>query len=177
MKKWDCRKERGSPIFSGCYPKIHVIASQCSHWHGPSQAFPRGEGGSRVPRKRETDEGLASPFGRGAPQGRRGRFYPLSHFVTAPPKWEPRGTRETDCDRRESPEGATPVCAALKYDCHWQSLLFQIRCAEPHWFAMTVFFRFCSVQCCRYRACAQWSYDYTPACARIGSRPCRPGKN
>ena len=97
MKKWDCRKERGNPIFSGCYPKIHVIASQCSHWRGPSQAFPRGEGGSRVPRKRETDEGLASPFGRGAPQGRRGRFYPLSHFVTAPPKWEPRGTRETDC--------------------------------------------------------------------------------
>ena len=29
--------------------------------------------------------------GRGAPQGRRGRFYPLSHFVTAPPEWEPRG--------------------------------------------------------------------------------------
>ena len=61
------------------------------------KAFPSGEGGSRVPRKRETDEGLASPYGRGAPQGRRGRFYPLSHFVTAPPKWEPRGTRETDC--------------------------------------------------------------------------------
>ena len=66
-------------------------------WQSVTQAFPRGEGGSRVPRKRETDEGLASPFGRGAPQGRRGRFYPLSHFVTAPPKWEPRGTRETDC--------------------------------------------------------------------------------
>ena len=28
MKKWDCRKERGSPIFSGCYHKIHVIAER-----------------------------------------------------------------------------------------------------------------------------------------------------
>ena len=84
-----------------------------------------------------TDEGLASPYGRGARSGRRGRIYPLSHFVTAPPKWEPRGTRETDCDRRESLERATPVCATLRYDCHRQSLLFQIRCAEHHWFAMT----------------------------------------
>ena len=30
----------------------------------------------------------------------------------------------TDCDRRESLERATPVCATLRYDCHWQSLLF-----------------------------------------------------
>ena len=29
-----------------------------------------------------------------------------------------------DCDRRESLEGATPVCATLRYDCHWQSLRF-----------------------------------------------------
>ena len=36
---------------------------------------------------------LASPYGRGAPKGRRGRFYPLSHCVTAPPEWEPRGKR------------------------------------------------------------------------------------
>ena len=33
------------------------------------KAFPSGEGGSRVPRKRETDEGLASPYGRGAGGG------------------------------------------------------------------------------------------------------------
>ena len=33
----------------------------------------------------------------------RAYFCPLSHFVTAPPEWEPRGT---DCDRMESPEGA-----------------------------------------------------------------------
>ena len=79
-------------------------------------AFPRGEGGSRVPRKRETDEGLASPFGRGAPQGRRGRVYPLSHFVTAPPKWEPRGTRETDCDTslRTHWQSALPTRQKLK---------------------------------------------------------------
>ena len=29
-----------------------------------------------------------------------------------------------DCDRRESLEGATPACATLRYDCHWQSLRF-----------------------------------------------------
>ena len=29
-----------------------------------------------------------------------------------------------DCDRRESLERATPVCATLRYDCHRQSLLF-----------------------------------------------------
>ncbi len=33
---------------------------------------------------------------------------------------------------------ATPVFATLRYDCHWQSLLFSIRCAEHRWFAMTV---------------------------------------
>ena len=38
---------------------------------------------------------------------------------------------------------ATPVCATLRYDCHRQSLLFQIRCAEHHRFAMT----------CRVRGC------------------------
>ena len=48
----------------------------------------------RKPSPLETDEGLASPYGRGAPErGGEGVFYPLSHFVTAPPKWEPRGER------------------------------------------------------------------------------------
>ncbi len=48
----------------------------------------------RKPFPLETDEGLASPYGRGAPgRGGEGEFYPLSHFVTAPPKWEPRGER------------------------------------------------------------------------------------
>ena len=41
-----------------------------------------------------TDEGLASPYGRGAPgRGGEGDFYLLSHFVTAHPEWEPRGMR------------------------------------------------------------------------------------
>ena len=38
--------------------------------HSPSQAFPHGEGGSRVPRKRETDEGnLPLPMGEVPPEG------------------------------------------------------------------------------------------------------------
>ena len=66
--------------------------------------------GSRVSRKRETDEGLASPYGRGAPgRGGEGVFYPLSHFVTAPPEWEPRG----DCDRWESLKGHTSDIGCL----------------------------------------------------------------
>ena len=42
-------------------------------------------------RKRETDEGNLSLPMREMPQKvGEGEFYPLSHFVTAPPKWEPR---------------------------------------------------------------------------------------
>ena len=66
------------------------------HWCGNPfpHAFPSGEGGSRVSRKRETDEGhLPLPLGE-VPEAERACDYPLSHFVTAPPKWEPRGT---DC--------------------------------------------------------------------------------
>ena len=58
-------------------------------------AFPAGEGGLRVPRKRETDEGhLPLPLGEVPGRGGEGFFCPLSHFVTAPPEWEPR---KTDC--------------------------------------------------------------------------------
>ena len=85
------------------FPNMLVIANQCrSTGVAPSgdslrsqsvfQAFPSDEGGSRVPRKRKTDEGLASPYGRGA-EGEEGDIFPLSHFVTAPPEWEPRGKR------------------------------------------------------------------------------------
>ena len=99
------------------------IANQCSHWCGPFQGFPHGEGGSRVSRKRETDEGLASPYGRGAPgRGGEGLFYPLSRLRRQLPQSGSQG--ETDCDRRESLERATPVCVTLRYDCHWQSLRF-----------------------------------------------------
>ena len=69
--------------------------------------------GSRVSRKRETDEGyLPLPMGEVPLEGaERVYFFPLSHFVTAPPEWEPRGT---DCDRRESPEGVTPALRYIK---------------------------------------------------------------
>ena len=54
------------------FPNMLVIANQCrSTGVAPSgdslrsqsvfQAFPSDEGGSRVPRKRKTDEGLVSP--------------------------------------------------------------------------------------------------------------------
>jgi len=56
-----------------------------------TQSLPLGEGGSRVPRKRETDEGyLPRPMGEVSGRGGEGDIYPLSHFVTAPPEWEPR---------------------------------------------------------------------------------------
>ncbi len=73
--------------------------------HPGGICLPLGEGGSRVFRKRETDEGyLPLPMGEVPLEGaERAYFCPLSHFVTAPPEWEPRGT---DCDRMESPEGA-----------------------------------------------------------------------
>ena len=91
--------------------------------HNPfSKAFPAGEGGSRVSRKRETDEGLASPYGRGAPgRGRRGRILPSqSASPPAPPEGEPRGTKGTDCDQRDSPEGATPACALVRNDMRFE---------------------------------------------------------
>ena len=83
------------------------------------------------------------PMGEVPPEGGgEGEFYPLSHFVTAPPEVEPRGDegnglphqsadwfamtipisvhtkRKTDCDRRESLERATPVCALVRNDMH-----------------------------------------------------------
>ena len=75
------------------------------------KAFPSGEGGSRIPRKRETDEGLASPYGRGAPQGRRGRLFTLSvGFAASSPKGEPRGREKTDCH--------TSVATLVRNDTH-----------------------------------------------------------
>ena len=51
----------------------------------------------------------------GAPQGRRERFYPLSHFVTAPPEWEPRGEREKRIAFRRPPvRNETPYFGAYK---------------------------------------------------------------
>ena len=64
------------------------------------KAFPHGEGGSCVPRKHETDEGVIFPFSR----FRR-------HFTRAGAVGDIDGSRkyQGDCDRRESREGATPA--------------------------------------------------------------------
>ena len=75
-----------------------VIANQCSHWCGPfqgfppvtiriSKAFPHGEGGSRISRKRETDEGLSR-------RGRKISICPLSRLRRQLPLWGSQG--ETD---------------------------------------------------------------------------------
>ena len=59
-----------------------------------SKAFPHGEGGSRVSRKRETDEGLASPYGRGAPAGAERACFTLSvGFAASSPKVGAKGRR------------------------------------------------------------------------------------
>ena len=59
-----------------------------------SKAFPHGEGGSRVFRKRETDEGLASPYGRGAPAGAARACFTLSvGFAASSPKVGAKGKR------------------------------------------------------------------------------------
>ena len=60
-----------------------------------------------------TDEGLASPSGRGAGGG-EGEFYPLSRLRRQLPQRGSQG--KTDCDRRESTEGATSVCAQASDD-------------------------------------------------------------
>ena len=59
------------------------------------QSLPLGEGGSRVSRKRETDEGIVSPFGRDARPGRRECVYPLSRLRRQLPQSGSQG--ETDC--------------------------------------------------------------------------------
>ena len=69
-----------------------------------------------------TDEGLASPSGRGAGGG-KGDFCPLSRLRRQlPQSGSQGGTRRTDCDRRESPEGATPVCALVRNDMRFSTL-------------------------------------------------------
>ena len=48
-----------------------------------------------VSRKLETDEGLASPYGRGALKGRRERYLPSQSFRDSSPRVGAKG--ETDC--------------------------------------------------------------------------------
>ena len=81
---------------------------------------------------------------------RRMRATCLSLWERCPRKGAERANLPSQSLRDSSPRGgakggrgvriATPVCATLRYDCHRQSLLFQIRCAEHHWFAMTTFY-------------------------------------
>ena len=79
--------------FSACQKTVSLRASVHTGVAIRFPCLPLGEGGSRVSRKRETDEGhLSLPMGEVPQRGGEGDFYPLSHFVTAPPEWEPRGT-------------------------------------------------------------------------------------
>ena len=106
-------------------PNAHVNGSRCAHWHGNPLVLPRsieestGAGAPRLPcvkgavmavSRKAMTEGLSewassdplSPSVRtgAAPLGQQGE--PLRFFD---------GSRMTegDCDRRKSPEGATPV--------------------------------------------------------------------
>ena len=89
---------------SGSHTLIHA------HWRAPlrgfppvtirpPKAFPSGEGGSRVPRKRETDEGLAAHYGRGAGGGEGFALPSQSASPPAPPKGEPRGNDSEICSQ------------------------------------------------------------------------------
>ena len=60
------------------------------------KAFPSGEGGSRVPRKRETDEGLASSLWERCPgRGGEGVCLPSQSLRDSSPRVGAKG--EADC--------------------------------------------------------------------------------
>ena len=86
----------------------------------------------RKPSPLETDEGLASPYGRGAPgRGGEGEFYPLSRLRRQLPQSGSQGeTRGTDCDRWESLEGHTSdigrLLAKTRVNCRFS-------CRGGHW--------------------------------------------
>ena len=86
----------------------------------------------RKPSPLETDEGLASPYGRGAPgRGGEGVFYPLSRLRRQLPQSGSQGeTRGTDCDRWESLEGHTSdigrLLAKTRVNCRFS-------CRGGHW--------------------------------------------
>ena len=54
-------------------------------WQSVPKAFPSGEGGSRVSRKRETDEGLVSPMGEVPGRGGEGVFTLSVGFAASSP--------------------------------------------------------------------------------------------
>ena len=74
--------------------RMSLRGGQRPTWQSVSKAFPHGEGGSRVSRKCETDEGLASPYGRGAPAGAERACFTLSvGFAASSPKVGAKGER------------------------------------------------------------------------------------
>ena len=74
--------------------RMSLRGGQRPTWQSVCKAFPHGEGGSRVSRKRETDEGLASPYGRGAPAGAERACFTLSvGFAASSPKVGAKGER------------------------------------------------------------------------------------
>jgi len=76
-------------------------------WQSVTPAFPHGEGGSRVPRKRETDEGLATPYS-GADD-----IYPLSRLRRQLPQSGSQG------EKRIATSAAGLL--AMTYDIRWLS--------------------------------------------------------
>ena len=103
-----------------------VIANQCRNTgvaiRSPKPS-PHGEGGSRVPRKRETDEGnLPLPMGEVPQRGGEGDFYPLSRLRRQlPQSGSQGGTRENEGKRGKTRENegeriATPVCGLVRND-------------------------------------------------------------
>ena len=85
----------------------------------------------RFPKPSSPDEGhLPLPMGEVPRRGGEGVFYPLSHFVTAPPEWEPRGKRIAT-----SAAGLLAMTCVIRRlpeypgDCHTSDI--------GHWFAMT----------------------------------------
>ena len=64
------------------------------------KAFPHGEGGSCVPRKHETDEGVIFPIQPVPPPLHQSGSHGGYRWFSEVPG---------DCDRRESMEGATPA--------------------------------------------------------------------
>ena len=63
--------------------------------HNPlPKPSPPGKVARASPASARRMRALPLPYGRGAPDGaERACVYPLSHFVTAPPEWEPREKR------------------------------------------------------------------------------------
>ena len=90
QRKWGCLKK------TKCPNRRTVIANQSADWCGNPlpKPSPPGKVARASPASARRMRALPLPYGRGAPDGaERACVYPLSHFVTAPPEWEPREKR------------------------------------------------------------------------------------